>query len=99
MLGLKWHKIDSTTLCKGRELKNAKLAQALLLKQEFSKEEFAAFELHDVCFNDHVKVGSDCFQPTLMSEETRLKRKELRMRPCMIALAKKYELIEDTNEN
>lgn len=93
MLGLRWHKIQSARLDKRHELKNTKLAQALVQKQKFSNEEFAAFEIKDLRFDDYIKVGSDYFEPDLMSEETRLQRKELRKRPCMLALASMYGLL------
>lgn len=104
LLGLKWH-VVSTTLCKGREIKNDELTHALMQKQEFTNDELVAFEVQDVHFDDYVKVGSDYFQPVVdviqppdevMSEETRLKRKKLRKRPQMLELARKYDLLTDT---
>ena len=61
--GLKWRKTGTTAPDHGRELKNPELAKELATKQEFTKQEWVAFNVTELRHDDYIKSGNDYFEP------------------------------------
>jgi len=67
--GLKWQNVGATKPEQGRELDNAKLADALMNKTEFTEQEWNNFGITDLR-NDHVvKSGATYLQPVIFRAE------------------------------
>ena len=47
----------------GRELTNSQLKASLESKMEFTRQEWEAFEIKDLRYNDYIKSGASFFQP------------------------------------
>jgi hypothetical protein len=62
-LGLKWLPAGSTEPATGRILENAKLAEALRSKTEFTKQEWEAFGIKDLRTDHFIKSGDSYLQP------------------------------------
>ena len=75
--GLKWKKAvvfspaegEESKPTQGRELENANLAEALLSKREFTSQEWTAFGIGDLRFDDFIKSGQSYFKPATPHSE------------------------------
>lgn len=61
--GLQWEDVGDTKPLSGRELDNMDLVLALFDKTEFLKQEWDAFGIKDLRFDDFVKRGAHYFKP------------------------------------
>jgi len=62
-LGLKWLPAGDTKPITGRNLEHAKLAETLRSKTKFTKQEWEAFCIKDLCTDHFIQSGDTYFQP------------------------------------
>jgi len=64
IFGLNWKETGSGTRPAGKEMQNAKLAEALRTeKVKFTYQEWTTFEVLDLSYDSYIKVGGCFFQP------------------------------------
>jgi len=68
-LGWKWVNAGPAQPAHGRELTNSQLKASLESKMEFTRQEWEAFEIKDLRYNDYIKSGASFFQPDVTEHD------------------------------
>jgi CRP-like cAMP-binding protein len=75
--GLKWEDIGAEKPMTGSQVKNARLAQALQHKLEFTREELDSFNLKNLTYDAFCKSGAKFFRPVEEEDEVEEEEEEV----------------------